>query len=132
MLEPKYKWLRIKQYNEDGTESYVVENDKYASLIECLPDGWAKAFGEKMVDELNEIIEKYDFADSYNIQQIKEKYGMLRWYDSGVPIEATDEYYAWLNKYAVLSEQTCIKCGNKATHMTKGWIVPLCDECDKK
>ena len=43
----------------------------------------------------------------------------------------TDEYYEWLDKYETLSENTCIKCGEKATHMTTGWIMPLCDECDE-
>ena len=62
------------------------------------------------------------------ITDIKEKYGTLRWYDNG----NTGSGYDIISKYARLSEDTCIKCGKPATHMTEGWIMPLCDECDAK
>ena len=81
-----------------------------------------------MIDELNDILIKYNYADKYRIVQIKEKYASLRWYSNGIPMDASEEYYQWLNKYEKLSEETCIKCGKKATHFSKGWILPLCDE----
>ena len=81
-----------------------------------------------MIDELNELLIKYDFVDEYRIVQIKEKYAELRWYSNGIPMDASEEYNKWLNKYEKLSEETCIVCGNKATHFQKGYILPLCDD----
>lgn len=124
-MEPKYEWLKARNV----WSGEIIEG---ASWEEEIPDGWYKAFGEKMIEELNEILVKYNFQDKYQIIQIKEKFGGLRWYDNGYPSKMHDEYTAWLHKYEDLSEETCIKCGAPATHMTKGWILPLCDACDKK
>lgn len=82
-----------------------------------------------MIDKLNDLLVKYNFVDKYRILQIKEKYGELRWYDNGIPPVMSDEYREWLNKYEKLSYETCINCGKPATHMTKGWIMPLCNDC---
>lgn len=97
-----------------------------------MPEGWYKAFGEQMIDELNNLLEKWCFVEQYQIIQIKEKFGELRWYDNGIPQYMYEEYYKWLDKYEELSRNTCIACGNKATHMQKGWIVPLCNRCGNK
>ena len=37
------------------------------------------------------ILKKANYLDKYRIVQIKEKYGSLRWYDAGVPIEISEE-----------------------------------------
>jgi hypothetical protein len=129
-MKPKYKWLKLRQVYK-GRDYILDDNGNYISWAEDIPKGWGKAFGEQMIDELNEILEKYDFVDKYTIVQIKEKFGSLRWYDNGIPEKASKEYYKWLNKYEDLSKKTCIKCGKPATHMTEGWIIPLCDRCDK-
>lgn len=85
-----------------------------------------------MIDELNNLLEKWNIVDEYKILQIKEKYGSLRWYDGGLPHYMHDEYYKWLSKYEKLSEETCIICGDKSTHFQSGYVVPLCDRCSKK
>lgn len=124
-MKPKYKWLQVKNV-------WTGELIDDVSWEEEIPDGWYKAFGEQMIDELNNLLTKYCIEDKYKIIQIKEKYGSLRWYDNGIPQYLTDEYYEWLDKYEKLSIETCINCGKPATHMTKGWINPLCDDCDRK
>ena len=126
----KYDWLKIRN---NFTDEYILDNDKnYISWEEEIPEGWNIAFGEVMIDELNDILVKYNFTDSYRIIQIKEKFGGLRWYDNGIPEEAVNDYNIWLDKYEELSYNTCIRCGEPATHMTNGWIEPLCNECDKR
>lgn len=128
-MKPKYEWLKIRNVFDDD---YIYDDDgSYLSWAEGIPDGWYKAFGEQMIDELHYILDKWCFTDRYRIMQIKEKFGMIRWYDNGVPQYMCEEYDEWLDKYERLSEETCIKCGDKATHMTTGWIVPLCDKCGK-
>ena len=39
------------------------------------------------------------------------------------------ELYNIINKYENLSWNTCINCGKPATHTSKGWIAPYCEEC---
>lgn len=41
-------------------------------------------------------------------------------YYSPIPVEISDEIYEWEDKYIKLSENYCINCGRKATHVTKG------------
>jgi len=119
-MKPKYKWLQLRNGSGQKIEG---------SWEDSIPEGWHKAFGREMVDELNRILEKYNYTNQYTITQIKEKYGMLRWYDCGIPKKAAKEYDKWLKKYENLSMVTCVYCGELATHMTKGWILPVCDGC---
>lgn len=119
-LIEKYPFLAVKE-NEEKIDYEIT-------LWDDIPIGWRKAFGEQMCDELLEILKKSDCLDDYRIFQIKEKFGMLRIYDNGIPSSIHDEYNAWLNKYEELSEKTCIICGNPATTMTKGWVMPVCNE----
>ena len=131
----------VRCYNRDLLERYPWLTPGYAGVIELeenynyedtwlddLPDGWRLAFGDQMIEELNRLIDKYDVKE-YSIEQIKEKFGELCWYDSGFPEEGRDEYLAWKDKYTDLSYRTCICCGKPAKYGTKGWTVPVCKEC---
>lgn len=129
-MKPQYKWLTLRNAWTD--EPILDDNGNYMSWTENIPDGWYKAFGEQMIDELNTILEKHSYVDDYRILQIKEKYGGLRWYSSGYPFDMQDAYYDWLNKYEELSFKTCIQCGKTATHITSGWILPMCDKCNSQ
>ena len=124
-LLERYPWLT--PYNVctgEPIEDYNYE-DTWADDI---PYGWRLAFGDRMIEELDQLLKKYNIAD-YKIYQIKEKWGALRWYDNGFLEEGYEEYSNWLRKYESLSECTCIFCGKPATHLTKGWIMPICKSC---
>ncbi len=66
---------------------------------------------------------------SINIQQIKEKFGGLRFYYSG----GDDVIDGMVTLAENMSYVTCEKCGstNNVTQ-TKGWIVSLCPKCMKE
>ena len=124
----KYPWLTpynvwtgkpLEDYNYEGT------------WADDIPDGWRLAFGDQMIEELDQLLRKYNLEDEYHITQIKEKYGGLRWYDDGFAKEGFEEYMNWLNKYEDLSYRTCIYCGEPAIGFTQGWIMPLCKDCMK-
>ena len=68
-----------------------------------------------------------EFLYKYRIVQIKEKFGGLRWYDSGTPKDS--ELLDIIQKYNGISHQTCGVCGKPATKISKGWIYPYCDDC---
>ena len=106
---------------DEPTPEYDYE---YTELDE-MPDGWRKAFGEQMCEEIRDELEKVGLLDEYRITQIKEKYGTLRWYSHFT----TDGLEAIIRKYEDLSAYTCIHCGKRATRVTLGWISPFCDEC---
>ena len=112
---------------------FLKLDDEYNyTWLDSLDSGWRTAFGDKMCEELLDILKKSNYVDKYKITQIKEKYGSLRWYDCGVPSDIFNEYLEWLNKYENLSSKTCICCGNYAQVVTRGWIQPYCKECIKK
>lgn len=111
-----------------GDPDAVPEYDYEYTELDEMPDGWRKAFGEKMCEEIREELLRAGgekLLNEYMIVQIKEKYGQLRWYDSGF----TEEGSKIISKYARLSECTCIRCGKPATLISTGWISPWCDEC---
>lgn len=96
--------------------------------LDCMPEGWRKAFGEQMCEEIRNALIKHNYLYKYRITQIKEKYGSLRWYDNGAP----QEVYDIIHKYEWYSERICLCCGREATKMSLGWVSPLCDRCAKK
>jgi hypothetical protein len=58
------------------------------------------------------------------IEQIKEKFGGLRFYYGG-----GDQYISGLVSMAELwADQTCETCGNKGERRSSGWIRTLCDK----
>lgn len=113
-------------------------HDKILQIFHCIPtyteldfmpEGWRKAFGIKMCDEIKKELKKYKFLHKYRIAQIKEKYGSLRWYDFGAPNNSKIQEI--IDKYEVISEKTCIDCGKPAKYRTNGWISPYCENCIK-
>lgn len=93
-----------------------------------IPEGWRKAFGKNLSNDIKEIGKKYlkthkdkRWKDILQFQQIKEKYGTLRLYASAIePIQHV------LTAYEYLSMGYCIHCGKPAQYITEGWIEFIC------
>ena len=96
--------------------------------MDMMPDGWRIAFGDELLEKLTSILKANGFLEQYRIADIKEKFGSLRWYDFGAPEGVSD----LLTGYSRVSERICMKCGRPAQWISKGWIVPYCDECARK
>ena len=92
--------------------------------LDAMDDGWRKAFGIQMCEEIKAQLKKERYLYKYRITQIKEKFGRLEWYDEGHSPEVGEI----IEKYGELSYNTCIVCGEPATKITCGWICPYCDE----
>ena len=111
---PKWDWRYARPY--EWTE------------LDAMPDGWRKAFGKQMCEEIRNALIEENYLYKYRIVQIKEKYGSLRWYDWASSKKVQDI----IDKYEEISARTCICCGRPATKISKGWISPFCDRCAGK
>lgn len=83
--------------------------------------GWAKLVGD-LIEDL--------FAAGWDgrIQQIKEKFGSLRFYAR----TRTDEQQMLIDAAAEKSSVTCEKCGEPGQIRPGGWIVCLCLACHER
>lgn len=127
ILIGKYPFLMPTYWNRE-TMQYEVDKDyKYSfTLLDEMPDGWKKAFGEMMCEEIYNALVKCDGLNDYRIEQIKEKFGQLRWYS----YPSYEEVERIIDKYSVLSENICIVCGKPDVPMTGyDWVYPLCKKC---
>ena len=106
-------------------------------IFHCLPTytewdavelGWNKAFGKQYLNDLKKQLKKDNCLYSWRITDIKEKWGRFQLYCNW----GSKELYELIDKYEDLSWNTCIKCGNPSTHISKGWVLPYCEECAKK
>lgn len=69
-------------------------------------------------------------APDYQVLQVKEKFGGLRYYIGGVPADVSDSVYALIDAAERESYQTCEECGEPGHERGGGWIKTLCDGCD--
>ena len=120
ILVNKYPFLIPKYWNKD-IMSYEVRKDyDYTwTELDAMPDGWRKAFGEMMCEEIKEELIKHNCLDEYLILDIKEKFGQLRWYDNGTPIRCNVSQI--IDKYSVLSENICVVCGKPDAASSRAW-----------
>lgn len=127
LLVKKYPWLQCKNVWNGKKLGYEF------TWYDDIPQGWRKAFGKKMIKELNNILKKANYTHKYQISQIKEKWGYLHWYDCGVPEKISKEYDEWLDKYEELSKHICIVCGKDGEiDYKESWLSPLCVDCRRK
>ena len=123
IYKEKYKWLRT-------IDLFTGEIDLELDPLDDIPEGWVKAFGEFMCEELDVAIKAAGIEDEYVVDQVKEKYGEMRWYDRPSNQEISDI----VEKYSVLSRNICVHCGKPDVNMlTKtSWILPMCKCCYEK
>lgn len=126
-LIEKYPWL-YPHYDWSGEK--VKDYDYTWTELDAMPNGWRKAFGELLCEEIQEELERCNFVDEYSIAQIKEKFGELRWYDNGVPSGC--RVHEIIENYSACSGYICISCGELDAPCTDGWITPVCKNCIKK
>ena len=97
--------------------------------LEELPTGWRIAFGNQLADDVIALAKKYNFEIEYEVLQIKEKFGGLRWYEGRVQQDMYPEHSDLIDKYEKISYHTCIVCGNAAEVPKRIYDLPICDEC---
>ena len=95
--------------------------------LEC-GEGWYDLLDELCTKIEEELDRTNDSKNEYpfQIDQIKEKFGGLRFYVSG----GTDKTYDLINEYEEKSYTICEICGsNGKEYDVRGWITTLCEKC---
>jgi len=88
------------------------------------PPGW-----DNLVSELH--VELIRIDPDYTVQQIKEKFGGLRFYCNIQPREG--EARSLIEIAEAKSYRTCQVCGvSGTTESINGWYSTLCDPCRKE
>ncbi|MBU1235137.1 MAG: hypothetical protein KKC77_19790 [Proteobacteria bacterium] len=83
-------------------------------------EGWRK-FIMKLAEDIADV------NPDTEVNQVKEKFGTLRFYCSG-----GDEVGKLIEKAEWESGKTCERCGSKKNVTTKGgWLKTLCSKCHK-
>ena len=117
----------------DGWTGKPLEDYGYEyTYLDDIPIGWKKAFGVQLCEEIRDLLIEANYLDKYQVVQVKEKYGTLRWYDNGAPESIYDRLQDIIGKYEDISARTCIRCGKPGTMRTIGWVSPWCDDCYKE
>lgn len=129
-MNVNYKIFIAQTVAQRWTDKTAEDYDYTYTELDAMPEGWRIRFGEEMVEEISQELKKYNFEDRYRIVQIKEKWGGLRWYDGGVPINSA--IHDIIRKYERLSYKICIECGDLAVYETVGYILPYCENCIDK
>ena len=76
-------------------------------LQTSIPEGWFKAFGKELIQDLNEAIDSENIED-FEFLEVKEKWLELRMYIH--PYNERIEQI--IEKYTELSRKYCLACGS--------------------
>jgi hypothetical protein len=100
------------------------------TLLDEMPSGWRKTFGKLLAEDINQQLLRDGIdPNDYIVQQVKEKFGELRWYDYNGS-KAIDKI---INDYSHLSGNICCICGKPDVPMLSlSWISPFCEKCFSK
>lgn len=116
------------EYFKPRSEAYPKPQEPFELFgVEC-DKGWGE-----LIQPLFDWIEKYNKEhedDPIVIQQVKEKFGGLRFYVSYEP----DELSRMIHKAEGDSYGICEVCGSKIDvgHTSSGWIKTICRKCIQK
>lgn len=134
-----FPWTTV-HYN--AVEPWRAENSNWFNEI---PRGWGNLcymYLTRLTELLDQYDDKCDVKNHLVIEQVKEKFGGLRFYYSFLPWdEEEDRPPEWffeifdniVNNFEVMTEYVCCDCG--AVENLKrygGWIHIACPECEQK
>jgi len=100
-------------------------------LIARIPSGWFKGLSidegwYAIVLELDRQLAEIDPA--YEIHQVKEKFGGLRYYCS---LDFDERARSLIRAAEVQASITCEKCGSPGSLQGVNWLKTLCEGCVK-
>ncbi len=113
----------------------LLYKDRHASAqVTCMCWGFDVGIGwydivYRLSEKLEALIAAQPEDDRAYASQVKEKFGILRFYMDG---NTTKEMEAAIREAEVESAKTCEVCGKPGGITGKGWLTVLCEEHRKK
>jgi len=113
-----------KTWQEEFNDKRLAEGGWYGCDV---GDGW-----QKIIMEADEQLLYID--PEYKIQQVKEKFGSLRYYFTTEKVGIEQDIMYCIASYAEQrSAHVCEECGKYGEYRPKlGWVRTLCNECYEK
>jgi hypothetical protein len=109
--------LRKQRAKDKGMEALI---EFMAGKKRAIPSAWDIERAEEAMENDIGITPKVEWI---RVEQIKEKFGGLRFYYQG-----GDDHISGMETMAeVWASRTCETCGNKGERRNGGWIRTLCD-----
>jgi hypothetical protein len=88
---------------------------------------WGIETGDGWFDLLDRLCSELEGLNPIPVaEQVKEKYGTLRFYTSG---NNSNEEFEIISKYEDESAKTCESCGQNGQLKGSGWLSVRCDLC---
>ena len=125
---------RIEPWREEGS-----------NWFNTLPAGWGDVIYNGLV-KLDHLLQEHNAKDRIVIEQVKEKWGSLRFYSIFLPREKEisdeeyavelawqDEFYRTVNEMENETMRVCYNCGTRDNiQCYGGWVHFACPACEKK
>ena len=83
---------------------------------------------QSRIDWWNKNHEKHPVIEQVVVEQIKEKFGGLRFYYQG----GDDEISGMVRMAEAWADHSCEECGSPGTRRSGGWIRTLCDKHEEE
>ena len=109
--------LRKQRAKDKGMEALI----QFMSGKKHTPTDWDIERAEQAMEEDLRITPKVDWI---HVEQIKEKFGGLRFYYQG----GDDQIHGMVTMAEVWAGRSCERCGDKGERRSGGWIRTLCDK----
>lgn len=137
-----FPWTRVRRDNPP-VEPWRKQGEGW---FDGLPKGWADVLYEDL-SKIDSLLQESGLDDFIYIDQVKEKWGSLRFYydfikidDNGEVVELTEEEQKVVEQIHNLvwkmeehTEMVCCDCGTtENVQGYGGWVHFACPECEKK
>ena len=120
-----------------GVDNFMPNREeRYKALVDRIPSGWGKwiSVGDGWADLVIQLDKDIAAIDpDYEIHQVKEKFGLLRVYESHHhDLCNSEDWNCEIHRLIAEAEEKssrmCETCGQPGILRGKGWVRTLCDE----
>lgn len=127
--------MKLEQVHEVRQSEERLE--KMKPVLDRIPAVWGKYLPDPGWDNLILTLDKIlaDIDPEYEIYQVKEKFGTLRFYAqcNNPDQDQNNLGHILIGSFESVSKYVCESCGStdKVYARTAGWVKTLCEQCAK-